>query len=81
MFSRITRNVSLELGLVVGGILVVAGIAGSVYAVAFWESLHFGPLQPRETLRIVIPSITALTIGFETILASFFLSVLALARK
>jgi len=81
VFSHVTRNVSLELGLVVGGILVVAGIAGSVYAVAFWESLHFGPLQPRETLRIVIPSITALTIGFETILASFFLSVLALARK
>jgi glycosyltransferase involved in cell wall biosynthesis len=80
-FSRVTSQVSLEIGLLVGGLLVLAGIAGSVYAVVFWESVHFGPLMPRETLRVVIPSITALIIGSETILASFFLSVLALARR
>jgi glycosyltransferase involved in cell wall biosynthesis len=81
VFSRVTRQVSLEVGLLAGGLLVLAGIAGSVYAVVFWESVHFGPLLPRETLRVVIPSVTSLIIGFETILASFFLSVLTLARK
>ncbi len=80
-FARVTRNISLELGLIVGGLLVLAGLAGSVYAVAFWKSTEFGPLSPRETLRLVIPSVTALILGFETILASFFLSVLALSRK
>jgi len=38
----------------------------------------FGPLDPIHVLRIAIPSATALTLGFEIILASFFFSVLGL---
>jgi len=32
-------------------------------------------------LRLVIPSVTALTLGCETVLSSFFISILALARR
>jgi hypothetical protein len=32
-------------------------------------------------LRLVVPSVTAMMAGVETIFASFFLSVLALARR
>jgi hypothetical protein len=64
-----------------GGFLALLGIGGSIYAVAIWEAKSFGSLNPGTMLRLIIPSVTAMTLGFETILASFFLSVLALHRK
>jgi glycosyltransferase involved in cell wall biosynthesis len=79
--SWLSRHVSLETGLMAGALLVVAGLGASIAAVGYWRSTAFGPLSPQEMLRIVIPAVTALTVGFETILASFLLSVLALARK
>jgi len=75
------RIISLERGLVAGVLMVLAGLAGSIYAVTFWDEKSFGPLDPSKTLRIIIPSITALIVGCQTILASFFLSVLVLRRK
>jgi hypothetical protein len=82
--SRLTRLgglVRLEAGLVVGALLVAGGLAGSLLAVRIWGSTSFGPLSPSEVLRLVIPSVTAMILGFETILGSFFLSVLALVRR
>jgi glycosyltransferase involved in cell wall biosynthesis len=79
--ARVNRFVRLEAGLAVGALLALAGLAGSLYAVGVWGSTSFGPLSPTQTLRLVIPSVTAMIIGFETILASFFLSVLGLVRK
>jgi glycosyltransferase involved in cell wall biosynthesis len=75
------RIITLERGLIAGVLLVIAGLAGSIYAVTFWDERSFGPLDPSRTLRIIIPSITALIIGCQTILSSFFLSVLVLRRK
>jgi glycosyltransferase involved in cell wall biosynthesis len=80
-FSRALRLLSLETGLIVGGLLLIVGIACSVYALTGWEATSFGNLDPTRTMRLVIPSVTALTIGFEIILSSFFLSVLRMKRR
>lgn len=80
-FSRLGSRVSLEGGLLAGALLTVAGLIMSVFAVATWEAAAFGPLVPSAMLRIIIPAVLAMTLGVETILASFFLSVLALARR
>jgi glycosyltransferase involved in cell wall biosynthesis len=80
-FSRALRLLSLETGLIVGGLLLIVGIACSVYALTGWEATSFGNLDPTRTMRLVIPSVTALTIGFEMILSSFFLSVLRMKRR
>lgn len=78
-FNSLFKYITLETGLLVGLLLLVAGIAGSVWAVTIWSHRSFGEIRdPSETLRIVICSVTALTLGFEIILASFFLSVLGL---
>ena len=61
--------------------LVVAGLGGSVYAFLHWSLGSFGPLDTTRTLRIVIPSLTALMLGSEVILSSFFLSVLGMGRR
>lgn len=79
--TRVLRHFTLEAGLMAGAFLVLLGIGGTIYAVAIWESKSFGSLVPSTMLRLIIPSVTSMTLGFETILASFFLSVLALHRK
>ncbi len=72
------RWATLEAGLVVGGVLVAAGLGGSLWAVWSWREAGFGALSPSETLREVIPSVLAFTLGVQVLLASFFLSVLRL---
>ncbi len=78
---RLTRLASLEAGLVAGALLLLAGVGGSLYALEVWGSGSFGHLDPRRMLRLVIPSVGAVTLGAEVILASFFLSVLRLRRR
>jgi hypothetical protein len=79
--NRLFRFITLEVGLVVGAILVLVGLGTSVFAVRFWETRHFGPLDYAQTMRIVIPAVLFLILGVQTIFASFFLSVLGLRRR
>ncbi len=79
--SQFLRFVNLEAGLVVGTLLLLTGTIGSVYVFGVWGERSFGALNPRETLRIAIPALTAVTLGCEVILSSFFLSVLRLRRR
>jgi hypothetical protein len=72
---------NLEIGLVVGIILVSVGLAGSIYALSGWGARSFGPLNPPQTMRIVIPAVTSLTLGIEIIFSSFFLSILRMKRR
>ena len=73
-------HITLETGIIAGTLLFVAGIALSIYALSFWSATSFGPLDPSRTLRLVIPAATLTTIGLQTILSSFFLSILGLKR-
>ncbi len=79
--KRFFRYVNLEVGLIVGGILLLLGMSCSIYAFLGWEANLFGALEPTKMMRIVIPAITCLAIGFQVIFSSFFLSVLELKRK
>lgn len=75
------RYITLEVGLLAGALLILAGLGVSVYAVGLWQSRHFGPLDYAQTLRLVIPASLFLTLGGQTVFASFFLSVLGLRRR
>jgi glycosyltransferase involved in cell wall biosynthesis len=79
--DRAFRVVTLERGLVVGGVLLLAGFGVTLYAILNWGSKDFGALDTRDAVRIVVPAATAMVLGFETVLASFFLSILGLARR
>lgn len=78
--DRMFRFITLETGLIVGLVLIVLGIVGSFAALSGWSHQDYGPLNPSRTLRLVIPAVTALTLGAQTVLSSFFLSVLGLRR-
>ena len=80
-FEKLFRIFTLESGLVVGFVLMVAGFAGSLWAVSDWGARSFSELEPTETLRIVIPAVVALALGCQIVLYSLFLSVLGLSRR
>lgn len=80
-FQKLLRLLNLEVGLTVGTILTLMGFGGTVYAFSTWQGRLFGALDPAETMRIVIPSITCLALGVQVMFASFFLSVLSLKTK
>jgi glycosyltransferase involved in cell wall biosynthesis len=80
--NRIFQVVTLEVGLVLGALLLLAGVAGSLYALAVWEQTGFGALDASAlTMRIVIVSSSAIALGVQVILSSFFFSILGLRRR
>jgi len=74
------KFITLETGLSIGGLLILLGISGSVFAVSGWAAKSFGPLNPDHMLRIVMPSVFSLTLGVQIVCSSFFLSILGLRR-
>jgi hypothetical protein len=80
-FERWFHYLTLETGLVAGVTLVAAGLGDAVYNVWSWSRSGFGHLIPSEALRVTLPSATALMLGVEVCLTSFFLSLLGLRRK
>jgi glycosyltransferase involved in cell wall biosynthesis len=79
--NRAFQYVTLEVGLIVALLLISAGLIGSVYAYWYWDRVSFGNLDPAQTMRVVIPAVTCLTIGCQTLFSSFFLSILGLTRR
>lgn len=81
VLQKLFRYITLEVGLIVGALLIVVGISGSVFALSSWGARSFGPLDPSKMLRLVVPAVTAIILGFQIVLSSFFLSVLGLRHK
>lgn len=73
--------ITLEIGLAIGGGMLLAGLVGGLSAVADWGSRGFGDLEAARTLRMAIPSVTLMILGAQGIMSSFFLSVLGLRRR
>ena len=81
-YLRAFKKVSLETGLAVGGIVLLAGIIGFVISILMWNQEGFGRMDsPELTMRIVVPSVVAMSLGSGIILSSFFLSILGIERE
>jgi glycosyltransferase involved in cell wall biosynthesis len=80
-YSTWFRRITLETGLVVGGLLLLGGVAGVLVAVWSWGAGGFRALDPGLTMREVIPAAVLLTLGVQTIFASFFLSILGIDNE
>jgi hypothetical protein len=80
-FRRALDVFTLERGLALGIVLVAGGTVASVYAIAGWSATAFGPQDPRHLMRIVVPALTAILVGVETVFASFFVSILQLQHR
>lgn len=79
--TRMYRWFNLESGLIAGGLSFLIGLGLLGTAIWQWSSRDFGPLDYSETMRIVIPGATLTMIGFQTVLSSFFLSILGMRSR
>ncbi|HSP08100.1 MAG TPA: glycosyltransferase family 2 protein [Candidatus Dormibacteraeota bacterium] len=77
-YTAMFRYAQLETGIACGAFMFLAGVAGTILAVVSWGSAGFGALDPRVTMREIIPAAVLATLGAQTIFASFFLSILGI---
>jgi glycosyltransferase involved in cell wall biosynthesis len=76
--QRWYARINLERGLIAGAIATVAGLVLLVNSILIWKRAGFGSLDYSSTMKWVIPGVTLTAIGFETVLSSFFLSLLGM---
>jgi glycosyltransferase involved in cell wall biosynthesis len=79
--SRFFELITLERGLLLSVTALLIGLGLLLGAVNQWRAAGFGHLNYAITMRWVIPGTTLTALGFQTILASFFISILGLRRR
>jgi hypothetical protein len=72
----IHKKVSLEFGLIVGILFLIAGFFGACSSLFIWQQHAFGPLVPSQIMRVLIPSTTCILLGSQLIFASFLFSLI-----
>ena len=75
------RLATLERGLIFGAVGMILGLSMLAYAVLYWSEVGFGVLNYSKTMRWVIPGATLTALGFQTVLFSFFISMMGINRK
>ena len=75
-FRRAIGIATLERGLIAGLLLLAIGLGIGIVALFAWDTSRFGEMSPTVTMRLVIPSSTAILLAFQTAYGAFFLSVL-----
>jgi len=80
-FEKALRTITLEAGLILGVLLLLAGVGTGIYAVMQWHAAGFGAVAATHMLRLTLPSACALMLGVEAIFASFFLGLLQIHRR
>jgi glycosyltransferase involved in cell wall biosynthesis len=80
-FQNLVNSVTLERGLIAGVVSVLAGFAFLAVAVSAWQNRGFGPMDYSHTMKIVIPGFSLVVLGFQTVLSSFFGSILNFRRS
>jgi hypothetical protein len=79
--TRFFQVVNLERGLLLAFGALVVGVALLLAAVNAWRLAGFGNLDYAKTMRLVVPGATLTALGFQTVLSSFFVSMLGMRRR
>jgi glycosyltransferase involved in cell wall biosynthesis len=79
--TRLFRIVNLERGVLFGAATTALGLLLLAGAINLWRAAGFGSLDYSRTMRWVIPGVTLTVLGFQTMLSSFFLSILGMRRR
>jgi hypothetical protein len=78
---RLYEIFNLERGIVAGGLATIVGIVLIAVALGQWIARDLGALDYARTMRWVIPGTILVTLGVQTVLSSFFFSILGLRRR
>lgn len=80
-FTRLFKLMYLERGLILSGAGMLLGLGLLITAVQQWKLTGFGHLDYAKTMRLVVPGATLTALSFQTILSSFFVSILGMRRR
>jgi glycosyltransferase involved in cell wall biosynthesis len=69
----VSKWFGFETGLIAGGLLLLGGLALSLYAIKVWKAAGFGPLDPSYVFRIIIPAGFSIALGMQCIVFGFLL--------
>ncbi|HUO10415.1 MAG TPA: glycosyltransferase family 2 protein [Phycisphaerae bacterium] len=75
------RIATLERGLLAGSLSFLCGIGLVLWIAIRWAAGGWGHLDYASTMRVVIPGVALAALGFQTILSSFFISILGMRRR
>jgi hypothetical protein len=75
-FQAVAERLSVERGLVAGILLFAVGLAVAATQVYRWGGVGFGGLDPREAVRVAIPAMLGVALGFQTVMFSMFIGIL-----
>ena len=73
--------VNLEYGLIISAGGLVVGISLLLLAVNTWRRAGFGHLDYSSTMRLVVPGATLTVLSVQTVLSSFFASILGMGKR
>jgi glycosyltransferase involved in cell wall biosynthesis len=76
--TGLLNTFSLERRIVLGSLVLLAGVVLLSRAVWVWHQADFGKLEPEDNMRRLIPAVTLVILGIQAIFSSFFLSILGL---
>lgn len=77
-YRRLVEKLSVERGLVVGLIIFVLGIVLAFAQVLRWSDFGFGALDASQTVRVAIPAVLGIVLGFTTIMFSMFSGIMTI---
>jgi glycosyltransferase involved in cell wall biosynthesis len=79
-FKRLEDGFTVERGLLLAAVAIGVGAILLLFALNEWRVHDFGRLNYTTTMRLVVPGVTLIVLGAQTMFASFFLTVLSLGR-
>jgi len=77
---EIINGKSVEIGIIIGFIIILAGSVLLGDAVWMWKSTNFGQLSYQASLRKVIPAVICIGLGIQTVVSGFALAILGLKK-
>lgn len=83
--SRVRRvlgyGVRVESGLIIGILMVLAGLCWSAIMTGYWKQDGFPALDPEHQMRQAIPAVTLMILGLQVMFGSFLSGALHLIWK
>jgi hypothetical protein len=77
-FDRMRAKFKLEHGLLIGGVIAIAGLIFGGILVGIWIDRGFGSLSEQQ---LAVLAATLITVGAEIFFTAFLLSILGLRRR
>ena len=79
--ERLRRLLSVDTGCIIGGLMILAGVAGAVFALLRWAGAGYGDMQVESLMRITIPSVLLGAVGLQLIFTTFLMELLSHPRR